>query len=282
MEGVGRGLRTFGKPHQCVPAGARGGAEHVLLRSTTRPVSLDTTDTSNFPSLSGLLSLSVHAPPCPPLARTRPQGTRTSCTRRRSRDSWPVGLLLGCGSCGRWWALEGLFAPPTKRVASHDECWGRDGECLWTLFAQPTILASIVAPQALTYRSASLACNENLFPSPQTPLVLVQLRKNPENLQIVTRLKFPIFQMYSLYSCTVTLQRLLNRESNNWSSRSSGRWCTLCRRNTVQQRQNDKRRAPQDYAIGEITNSTMQGGDAGECSFSGQHLGNLFTGESVL
>jgi hypothetical protein len=86
--------------------------------------------------------------------------------------------------------------------------------------------------------SASLACNENLFPSPQTPLVLVQLRKNPENLQVVTRLKFRILQMYSLYNCTVTLQRLLNRESNNWSSRSSGRWCTLCTRNTVQHSQN--------------------------------------------
>ena len=126
----------------------------------------------------------------------------------------------------------------TKREAAAGRVCDRDGECLWTLFAQPTILASIVAPQSLTYRSASLACNENLFPSPQTPLVLVQLRKNPENLQVVTRLKFRILQMYSLYSCTVTLQRLLNRESNNWSSRSSGRWCTLCTRNTVQQSQN--------------------------------------------
>ena len=78
MEEVGRGLRTFAKPHQCVLAGVGKGAQHVLLRSTTRPVSLDTADTSSFPSLSGLLSLSVHAPPCPPLARARPQGTRTS------------------------------------------------------------------------------------------------------------------------------------------------------------------------------------------------------------
>eukprot|EP01043_Picozoa_sp_COSAG02_P122577 COSAG02_NODE_59499_length_274_cov_0.588571_1_plen_38_part_10 len=38
MEGVGRGIRTFAKPHQCMRAGAQGGAEHVLLRSTSRPV----------------------------------------------------------------------------------------------------------------------------------------------------------------------------------------------------------------------------------------------------
>ena len=39
---------------------------------TRRPVSLDTTDTSSLPSLSTLLSLSFHAPPCPPLASARP------------------------------------------------------------------------------------------------------------------------------------------------------------------------------------------------------------------
>ena len=39
--------------------------------------------------------------------------------------------------------------------------WDQDGECLWTLLAQPTILASIVSPQALIYRSALLARNEN-------------------------------------------------------------------------------------------------------------------------
>ena len=42
MEGVGRGLRTFAKPHQGVWGSVGGGAEHVLVRSTTRPVSLDT------------------------------------------------------------------------------------------------------------------------------------------------------------------------------------------------------------------------------------------------
>ena len=186
-------------------------------------------------SWSGLLSLSVHAPPCPSLARARPQvqgclvlGQEPAFSGRWG-FSWAV-VRVGMGGRSR------ACSRPTKREGRR--VWGRDGECLWTLFAQPTILASIVAPQALTYRSASLACNENLFPSPQTPLVLVQLRKNPENLQIVTRLKFPISQMYSLCSCNVTLQRLLNRESNNWSSRSSGRWCTLCRRNTVQPSQN--------------------------------------------
>ena len=70
-------------------------------------------------SLSGLLSLSVHAPPCPSLARARPQCTRTSCTRTRTRVFWPVGLLLGCCSCGNGWALEGVFAPNEK--VPHDE-----------------------------------------------------------------------------------------------------------------------------------------------------------------
>ena len=102
MEEVGRGLRTFAKPHQCVLASAGKGAEHVLLRSTTRPVSLDTTNTSSLPSLSCLLSLSVRAPRCPPLARARPQGTRTSCTRRRSRVFWRWGFSWVCCSCGRW------------------------------------------------------------------------------------------------------------------------------------------------------------------------------------
>jgi len=58
-------------------------------------------------SLSGLLSLSLHAPPCPPLARARPQATRTPCTRRRTRVFWPVGLLLGCCSCERWAGARG-------------------------------------------------------------------------------------------------------------------------------------------------------------------------------
>ena len=121
-----------------------------------------------------------------------------------ARDRRPQGRLVLGGEAaffGRWgfswavvrvengWALEGLF---NEKGGFRTTSLGRDGECLWTLFAQPTILASIVAPQALTYRSASLACNENLFPSPQIPLVLVQLRKYPENLQIFTRLKFPI------------------------------------------------------------------------------------------
>ena len=38
----------------------------------------------------------------------------------------------------------------------------RDGECLSTLFAQPTILASIVVYQALAYSSTSLARDQNL------------------------------------------------------------------------------------------------------------------------
>ena len=102
MEGVGRGLRTFAKPHQGVWGSVGGGAEHVLLRSTTRPVSLDTTNTCSLPSFSCLLSLSVRTPRCPPLARARPQATRTPCTRRGTRVFWPVGLLLGCCSCERW------------------------------------------------------------------------------------------------------------------------------------------------------------------------------------
>jgi hypothetical protein len=102
MEGVGRGRGTFAKPHQGMWGSAGGGAEHVLVRSTTRPVSLDTTNTSSLPSLSCLLSLSVRTPRCPPLARARPQATRTPCTRRRTRVFWPVGLLLGCCSCERW------------------------------------------------------------------------------------------------------------------------------------------------------------------------------------
>eukprot|EP01043_Picozoa_sp_COSAG02_P044767 COSAG02_NODE_4029_length_5885_cov_88.549430_5_plen_161_part_00 len=52
MEGAGRGLRTFAKPHQGVRAGAQGGAERVLLRSTSRPVSIDTFSSSFFPSLT--------------------------------------------------------------------------------------------------------------------------------------------------------------------------------------------------------------------------------------
>ena len=79
-----------------------GGAEHVLVRSTTRPVSLDAINNSSLPSLSCLLSLSVRTPRCPLLARARPQATRTPCTRRRTRVFWPVGLLLGCCSCERW------------------------------------------------------------------------------------------------------------------------------------------------------------------------------------
>jgi hypothetical protein len=102
MEGAGRGHRTFAKPHQGVWGSVGGGAEHVLLRSTTRPVSLDTTNTCSLPSFSCLLSLSVRTPRCPPLARARPQATRTPCTRRRTRVFWPVGLLLGCCSCERW------------------------------------------------------------------------------------------------------------------------------------------------------------------------------------
>ena len=51
---------------------------------------------------------------------------------------------------------------PTKREAAAGRVCDRDGECLWTLFAQPTILASIVVPQALAYSSVPLACNENL------------------------------------------------------------------------------------------------------------------------
>ena len=65
-------------------------------------------------SLSGLLSLSVHAPPCPSLARARPQVTRVSCTRTRTRVFWPVGLLLGCGSCGRWVGARGLVRAQRK------------------------------------------------------------------------------------------------------------------------------------------------------------------------
>ena len=57
---------------------------------------------------------------------------------------------------------------PTKREAATRRVCGRDGECLWTLFAQPTILASMGLCQALVYRSASLARNENLPPIPRT------------------------------------------------------------------------------------------------------------------
>ena len=91
---------------------------------------------------------------------------------------------------------------------------------------RPTNHPSIDTCVPSTRLSLGIAASQREpVPSPQTPLVLVQLRKKPENLQIVTRLKFPIVQMYNLYSCTVNLERLLNRESNN-------------RRNTVQQSQN--------------------------------------------
>ena len=56
----------------------------------------------------------------------------------------------------------------TKREAATRRVCGRDGECLWTLFVQPTILASIGVSQALVYRSASLARNGNVSPSPRT------------------------------------------------------------------------------------------------------------------
>ena len=42
----------------------------------------------------------------------------------------------------------------------------RDGECLWTLFSQPTIPTSIDASQALVYRSALPMRTQNLFSSP--------------------------------------------------------------------------------------------------------------------
>jgi len=49
---------------------------------------------------------------------------------------------------------------------SDGRVWDRDGECLWTLFAQPTVLASKDLCQALIYRSASLVRKESLSSTP--------------------------------------------------------------------------------------------------------------------
>ncbi len=166
MEEVGRGLRTFAKPHQFVRAGAGEGAEHVLLRSTTRPVSLDTTTISKLASLSGLLSLSLHAPPCPPLARTRPQGTRTSCTRRRSRVFWPVGLLLGCCSCRKWVGARGLVQ--RKGRLPHDEFGSRWRVSMDTV--RPTNHPSIDSCPPSTHLSLGIArVQREPVPQPSNP-----------------------------------------------------------------------------------------------------------------
>ena len=63
--------------------------------------------------------------------------------RLRSCPSWSW-LREALGS---WWAL-------VEREAVEGRVGDRDGECLSTLFAQPTVLASIVVYQALAYSSA--------------------------------------------------------------------------------------------------------------------------------
>ena len=63
--------------------------------------------------------------------------------RLRSCPSWSW-LREALGS---WWAL-------VEREAVEGRVGDRDGECLSTLLAQPTILASIVVYQALAFSSA--------------------------------------------------------------------------------------------------------------------------------
>lgn len=94
-------------------------------------------------------------PACPPPSTLRPG------LPLHARDHWPQGPLVLVGEpafSGRWgfswvgccslfvWEMGGrsrACSRPTRREAGARRVRGRDEECLWTLFAQPTIIASI-------------------------------------------------------------------------------------------------------------------------------------------
>ena len=74
----------------------------------------------------------------------------------------PSYALVAVVAGHRWGVVVEGWLALVEREAVGRRVGDRDGECLWTLLNQPTILASIATHQALAYSSALLARNENL------------------------------------------------------------------------------------------------------------------------
>ena len=148
--------------HQHLRGSVRRCVRGALAQRTRRLALLSATRSSFLPrpALSTPWPSALHgALPCH--ARDRwPQraagwGNRAAPETSHTPGRWLV--RAGRGRGGR-----GLVALVEREVVGR-RVWDQDGECLWTLLAQPTILASIVTHQALACSSASLARNQNLF-----------------------------------------------------------------------------------------------------------------------
>jgi|EP01043_Picozoa_sp_COSAG02_P037015 hypothetical protein len=103
MEGVGRGLCTFAKPHQGVWGSVREGAEHVLLRRTRRPVPLGTASSSSCPPSRPFFAIALLPSPFPTMRPSNLPGGRAADTviRRRVRGRWAGSRAKGTGALER-------------------------------------------------------------------------------------------------------------------------------------------------------------------------------------
>ena len=117
----------------------------------------------------------------------RPQGPHEAVGERAFRGQ--KGLLGAVVWCGRWALARGKATLCEKGWLPPRVC-DPDWECLWTLLNQPTILASIVSPQALIYRSASLArARRTCPPPPRRPShPSATLARNVGGLRAVSRM----------------------------------------------------------------------------------------------